>query len=83
VAYVQPVSRARVDEIRGSNSDAAVGFLLQRGLIAEQRPRADAPALLVTTPECLCYLGLTSLDELPPLQALRDEELADHLPELA
>ena len=37
VAYAQPPSRARVDEVRGSQSDAAVGFLLQRGLIAEQR----------------------------------------------
>jgi len=74
VAYAQPVSRARVDEIRGSSSDAAIGFLLQRGLIAEQRPRADAPALLVTTPECLSYLGIVSLDDLPSLKALAAEQ---------
>jgi segregation and condensation protein B len=77
VAYAQPVSRARIDEIRGSNSDAAVGFLLQRGLLTEQRPRRDAPAVLETTPECLAYLGLASLDELPRLQAIADVALAD------
>jgi segregation and condensation protein B len=77
VAYAQPVSRARIDEIRGSNSDAAVSFLLQRGLVAEQRPRRDAPAVLVTTPECLAYLGLASLDELPRLQTIADVALAD------
>jgi len=75
VAYAQPVSRARVDEVRGSQSDAALAFLLQRGLIAEQRPRADAPSLLVTTPACLSYLGISSLDELPSLQALAAHEL--------
>jgi chromosome segregation and condensation protein ScpB len=58
------VSRARIDEIRGSNGDAAVSFLLQRGLVAEQRPRRDAPTVLATTPECLAYLGLASLEEL-------------------
>jgi segregation and condensation protein B len=77
VAYAQPVSRARVDEIRGASSDAAVSFLLQRGLIADRRPRSDAPAVLVTTPECLSYLGLKSLDELPSLQAVRDADAAD------
>jgi len=77
VAYAQPVSRARIDEIRGCSSDAAVSFLLQRGLVAEQRPRRDAPAVLVTTPECLAYLGLASLEELPRLQAIADVALAD------
>jgi segregation and condensation protein B len=80
VAYAQPVSRARVDEIRGASSDAAVSFVLQRGLIGEHRPRSDAPALLVTTAECLAYLGLTSLDELPSLQAVRDADAADGEP---
>jgi segregation and condensation protein B len=78
VAYAQPVSRARIDEIRGSNSDAAVSFLLQRQLIAEQRPRRDSPAVLVTTPECLAYLGLASLDDLPRLQAIDDVALAEY-----
>jgi chromosome segregation and condensation protein ScpB len=50
VAYAQPVSRARIDEIRGSSSDAAVSFLLQRGLVAEQHLRRDSPAVLVTHP---------------------------------
>ena len=58
-----------------------MSFLLQRGLIAEQRPRRDAPALLVTTPECLAYLGLASLDELPRLQAIREVALADGEPD--
>ncbi|MBV9169146.1 MAG: SMC-Scp complex subunit ScpB [Chloroflexi bacterium] len=65
-------SAARIDETRGPNSDAAVSFPLQRKLVAEQRPWPDAPAVLVTTVECLAYLGLASLDELPCLQAIAD-----------
>jgi chromosome segregation and condensation protein ScpB len=33
--------------------------------------------VLVTTPECLAYLGLASLDELPRLQAIAGVALAD------
>ncbi|MBV9546191.1 MAG: SMC-Scp complex subunit ScpB, partial [Chloroflexi bacterium] len=69
-------SAARIDETRGPNSDAAVSFPLQRKLVAEQRPWPDAPAVLVTTVECLAYLGLASLDELPCLQAIADIALA-------
>ncbi|MBV9328872.1 MAG: SMC-Scp complex subunit ScpB [Chloroflexi bacterium] len=76
VAYAQPVSRARIDEIRGSNSNAAVSFLLQRGLVPSSAPRRDAPAVLVTT-ECLEYLVLASLDELPRVQAVADLALTD------
>jgi chromosome segregation and condensation protein ScpB len=77
LAYARTVSRARIDEVRGTSGDAGVGFLLQRGPIAEQRPRADAPTRPVTTPECLSLLGLSSLDELPSLQALRDAVAAE------
>jgi segregation and condensation protein B len=73
VAYVQPVTQARVDEVRQAQSEAAVAFLLQRGLIAREQPRPDAPAVLVTTAVCLAYLGLASLDELPPLPAFGAE----------
>lgn len=69
VAYQQPVTRARISEIRGVDADGAVRSLVSRGLIAEVG-RADAPGqplLYGTTPELLERLGLRSLDELPPL----------------
>jgi segregation and condensation protein B len=69
VAYRQPVTRGDIDAVRGVNSDSAVTTLLGRGLIGEvgRRESVGRPALLATTPECLSYLGLRSLDELPPL----------------
>ena len=69
IAYRQPVTRGEIDAIRGVNSDSAVATLLARSLIAEvgRRDSIGRPALLAPTPECLQYLGLQSLAELPPL----------------
>jgi len=56
---------------RGVNSDSAVATLLGRSLVAEvgRRETAGRPALLGVTPECLQYLGVRSLTDLPPLPA--------------
>jgi segregation and condensation protein B len=69
IAYRQPVTRGEIDAVRGVNSDSAVATLLTRSLIAEvgRRDTIGRPALLALTPECLQYLGLQSLAELPPL----------------
>jgi segregation and condensation protein B len=74
IAYRQPVTRGEIDSIRGVNSDSAVTTLLTRGLVAEigRRESIGRPALLAPTPECLQYLGLKSLAELPPLPAPTD-----------
>src|ERR671932_100353 len=69
IAYRQPVTRGEIDAVRGVNSDSAVATLLSRGLVAEvgRRETVGRPALLATTVECLQYLGITSLADLPPL----------------
>jgi segregation and condensation protein B len=71
VAYRQPVTRGEIDTVRGVNSDSAVATLLTRGLVVEvgRRETVGRPSLLATTPECLQYLGLNSLTELPPLSS--------------
>jgi len=69
IAYRQPVTRGEIDAVRGVNSDSAVATLLARNLVAEvgRRDTIGRPALLAPTPDCLHYLGLRSLAELPPL----------------
>jgi segregation and condensation protein B len=69
IAYRQPVTRGEIDTVRGVNSDSAVATLLGRSLVTEvgRRDTVGRPALLALTPECLQYLGLHSLAELPPL----------------
>jgi segregation and condensation protein B len=69
IAYRGPATRGEIDAIRGVNSDSAVATLLGRGLVAEvgRRESAGRPALLAITADCLQYLGLRSISELPPL----------------
>lgn len=69
VAYRQPVTRGDVESLRGVNSDSAVTTLLNRGLVEEvgRRETVGRPVLYGTTAEFLQYLGLNSLQSLPPL----------------
>ncbi|NEE03996.1 SMC-Scp complex subunit ScpB [Phytoactinopolyspora halotolerans] len=68
VAYRQPVSRARVSAIRGVNCDGVMRTLTTRGLVEEAGVDHESGATLFRTSSYfLERLGLSSLDELPPL----------------
>ncbi|KRN30063.1 SMC-Scp complex subunit ScpB [Liquorilactobacillus mali] len=76
IAYQQPVTRIRIDEIRGVKSNGSIQKLLAFELI-EESGRLDAPGrpiLYKTTENFLNYFGLHSLDELPPLPEISEEE---------
>jgi segregation and condensation protein B len=71
VAYRQPVTKSAVERIRGVDSDYTIRSLLHRRLVVELG-RSEAPGrpfLYGTGFEFLERFGLTSLDELPPLDA--------------
>ena len=79
VAYRQPVTRAGVERIRGVDSDYTMRTLLHRRLIVELG-RAEGPGrpfLYGTGFDFLERFGLTSLEELPPLDAPAAARLAD------
>jgi segregation and condensation protein B len=70
VAYLEPVTRAEIAEVRGVSSEYALGALEARGLV-EQQGRADtpgAPVLYGTGERFLRLFGLPSRDDLPPLE---------------
>ncbi|MEJ2747263.1 MAG: SMC-Scp complex subunit ScpB [Anaerolineae bacterium] len=73
IAYMQPITRPQVDQIRGVNSDGALRTLLSKGLIEElgRMETPGRPILYGTAPEFLQHFGLMTIDELP---ALEDEE---------
>lgn len=73
VAYRQPVTRAQVTEIRGVDADAAVRSLVGRGLVEEvgRDSAPGQPLLYGTTVAFLERLGLSALEELPPLPELQ------------
>jgi len=70
IAYRQPITRMEIDALRGVKSDYTISLLLERGLIREV-DRLDAPGrpiLYGTTDLFLRSFGLSSLDDLPPLE---------------
>ncbi len=77
VAYRQPVTKSAVERIRGVDSDYTIRSLLHRRLVVELG-RSEAPGrpiLYGTGFDFLERFGLTSLEDLPPL----DADIADRL----
>lgn len=82
IAYRQPISRARIGAVRGVNVDGVVRTLLTRGLITEVSQEDTSGATLYgTTGYFLERMGLSSLDDLPPIAPYLPD--ADALEELA
>ena len=70
IAYNQPVTRTKIEQIRGVNSDSAVIRLVERNLIREAG-RLDSPGkpmLYETTEEFLRSFGFKSTADLPILE---------------
>ena len=72
VAYYQPTTRAFVDQIRGVDSSYSVSALLNKSLI-EEAGRLNVPGRPIqyrTTPDFLRTFGISSLEELPPIEKI-------------
>lgn len=86
IAYRQPVTRGDIEEIRGVTVNSqTIKMLEDRGWIESigHRDVPGRPALFATTKQFLDDLGLTSLDQLPPLQQVAKEDMrAGMLPEI-
>jgi segregation and condensation protein B len=67
VAYQQPVTRSRIEEIRGVNSDGVMANLELRNLVVEvgRGSGPGQPKLYGTTMRFLQVLGLASVADLP------------------
>lgn len=83
IAYLQPITRPEIDEIRGVNSTGSVNGLLEKGLaaIAGRKDAPGRPFLLVTTAHFLSTFGLNELSELPELSPV-DADFREQLREL-
>lgn len=77
IAYRQPITRVEIEEVRGVNSDRPLRTLLARSLIKElgRKDTVGKPILFGTTVEFLTYFGLVSLEELPPLPEMDEEDI--------
>ncbi len=80
IAYYQPATKAMVEQIRGVDSSYSVSALLNKKLI-EEAGRLNVPGRPIqyrTTPDFLRTFGLSSLEELPPIDKV---DLSEPAPE--
>jgi len=85
IAYKQPVTVPEISDIRGVDSSAVIGTLLERKLIttAGRKAVVGRPMLYKTSKDFLLRFGLNDISELPSLEefeklaagALQDEHL--------
>lgn len=76
IAYNQPITRIKVDELRGISNNHIIRKLVAKGLIKEsgRSNMPGRPILYETTSEFLDYFGLSSIDELPDMRDFLEEE---------
>ncbi|WP_245527668.1 SMC-Scp complex subunit ScpB [Chloroherpeton thalassium] len=74
VAYKQPISKAEIEAIRGTNSDYVVRMLLERNLVkvSGRAETVGKPLLYSTTKEFLDYFSLSSLSDLPKPREIQE-----------
>ena len=76
IAYNQPITRVKVDELRGISNNHIIRKLVAKGLIKEggRSNMPGRPILYETTSEFLDYFGLSSIDVLPDMRDFLEEE---------
>lgn len=77
IAYRQPITRGEIEEVRGVavNSNITKTLLEREWIrVVGYRDVPGRPAMFATTRGFLDHFNLKSLDELPPLAALRELE---------
>ena len=75
IAYRQPITRGKIEEIRGvAVSTNIVKTLLEREWVrvVGHRDVPGRPAMYATTRQFLDYFNLKSLDQLPPLAEIKE-----------
>ena len=80
IAYYQPATKAMVEQIRGVDSSYSISALLNKKLI-EEAGRLNVPGRPIqykTTPDFLRTFGLSTLEELPPIEKIN---FGDPIPE--
>lgn len=86
IAYYQPATKAMVEQIRGVDSSYSISALMNKKLI-EEAGRLNVPGRPIqykTTPDFLRTFGLSSLEELPPIEKINfGEPISEDVPEEA
>lgn len=71
VAYLGPLPRATIDQIRGVNSGFILRNLMVRGLVARQDERKAGGFVYQVTGDFLAHLGLARAGDLPEFEKMK------------
>lgn len=85
VAYYQPATKAMIEQIRGVDSSYSISALMNKKLI-EEAGRLNVPGrpiLYRTTPDFLKTFGISSLEELPPIEKVNFGEPLEEMDQIA
>ena len=76
IAYNEPITRIKVDEIRGVGSATLIRKLVAKGFVKEggRSTLPGRPILYEVTNEFLDYFGLSSTEDLPSIDELKPKE---------
>jgi len=74
IAYCGPITKLRLDRIRGVNCSLIIRNLLLRGLIEEKFIKAGNENYYTVTHDFVRWLGLGSVNELPDFEKLNQTE---------
>jgi segregation and condensation protein B len=79
IAYKQPITKAEIEEIRGVDSTTVLETLLERRLIkiVGKKEVVGRPLLYGTTQEFLKYFGISSLNDLPPIEQFIEQNIQE------
>ena len=75
IAYNEPITRMKIDNLRGVSSVQIIRKLVAKGFIKEsgRSNMVGRPILYETTNEFLDYFGLSSIDELPNIDDILEK----------
>lgn len=73
ILYKGPVSRRKIDYIRGVNSSFIIRNLLVRGLIERAHDATHRSYVYTPSTDLLMHLGITHIEELPDYSQIKEE----------
>ncbi len=79
IAYKHPITKSQINLIRGKSSEAVVNTLVIKGIIKEvgTSKTPGSPSLFGITDKFYDYFNINSLNELPKLSDLSNENAED------
>lgn len=79
IAYNEPITRVQIDTIRGVGSTSIIRKLVAKGFIKEngRSELPGRPILYETTHEFLDYFGLSSIEDLPNIEDIVNQNVEE------